>query len=150
MAGSCLPALQTAVHTVLIANTALVNALQAAYETANPDGIEDEARIYDDVAEMKGLPYVVHGDAAEEKDDAMARGGKRATFAVHIWSSYLGALEAKQLASLVASALDGVDLTVTGYEHIRTVHDRTTVQRQPDGILRWAAVWFTAFLREAA
>lgn len=144
MAGSCLWALQQGVHTKLIADTTLVETLLGGV-------VGGDARIYDAVKDNQDHDYVVHGDANEERADTMGRAGKNATFAIECWSNYPGSKNVKQIADRIAAVLDGAALTVTGYEHIRTVHDRTIVQRQGgEGVIsRWAAIWFTAFLREA-
>lgn len=140
MSGSCLAALQTATHAALIADATLLGLI---------GGTAGDTHVYDEAPENSAHPYVTHGDAQEDKDDTFSKSGKRAHFAVEVWSRYRGSLQVKQVANRIAQVLDGVALSIASYVHTRTVHDRTIVQRQADGVSRWAAVWFTAFLREA-
>lgn len=141
MSGSCLWPLQQAAHAKLVADETLVVTLLGATLEAPP--------IFDEVPPNQAHDYLVHGDATEMRDDTMARTGWRVMFAVEAYSAYTGSKVVKAYANRIVQVLNGVKLTISGHEHVRTVYDRTDVRRQADGIRRWASIWFTAILREA-
>lgn len=140
MSGSALWVTQDAVYDLLAADSTLQTLL---------GGSVGSPKVYDHVGTNRTHPYAVLGDATELKDDTFSRSGKRVSFPVDVWSRYEGSKEVKQIADRIAIVLEGVALTITGYEHIRTVHDKTEAGRDADGVSRRAAVWFTVYTRQA-
>jgi hypothetical protein len=99
----------------------------------------DPPRVFDRVPKDPTFPYVTIG-----KDELVPIGDECHDLAevfahVHVWSRAPGAVEAKQIAALVAAILD-VDLAVTGH----TVRQRdvrsTRVMSDPDGLTTHAIV----------
>lgn len=137
MSGSALWAVQDAIYDVLAGDSTLQGLLGTT--TAAP-------KVYDQPPDNTTYPYGILGDAIEARDDTLGRSGKLVTITIDYWSRYAGSKEVKGIANRTVVLLDGVALTITGYMHVRTVHDRTVAGRDPDGISRRAAVYFSVYV----
>lgn len=141
MAGSCLKAVRQAIYSKLAADSTLQSLLGGS--VASP-------KIYNSVPENTTYPYGVIARVAEDKSDTFGRNGRTATVTVHFWSRYAGSDQVDDAAARTAVVLDGVALTITGYEHIRTVHDHSENGIISDGVTWMAALTLTLWLRQAA
>lgn len=130
---TCLYEIQKGIYTKLTADATLVAAVTG---------------IYDDPPENTDYPYVLIGDSDETRDDTFTKYGRRARATVEVWSDYHGAKESLDLVTRITDDLDGVALTLTGWTHIRTLHESTVVQRM-DGIVRRATVTLTVLVTKA-
>jgi hypothetical protein len=139
MAGSALWVVQDAAYDVLAADAILQALLGGSVEAP---------KIYDQVPDNRSYPYAVIGDATETRDDTFGRSGKVVSITIDLWSRYAGSKEMKVIADRIAVLLDGVTLGVTGYQHVRTVHDRTVAGRDSDGVSRRAAVFFSVYVKQ--
>lgn len=107
------------------------------------------APVYDEVPEGAALPYVVIGDISEVGDYSHSTDGRQLLVTVHVWSSYPGMTEARQIAGDVIAALHFQELTVAGYRPVPFVLEFYDVLRDPGGTIRHAVIRFRAWMRPA-
>jgi hypothetical protein len=127
MAGSAVWVTQEAVYAKLTNDATLQSLLGGSVGAAS--------RVFDAVPPNQEYPFVVIGSMSEVPSDTIGRSVKRLTAILLTFSRYQGAKEIAQVMDRVAALLDGVALTITGYEHIRTVHTRSLATRD-DGVTR--------------
>lgn len=141
MPGSALKAVQAGMYTTLAADSTLVATLLGGTVGA-------DTRIYDAPKENQAFPYLIVGDASEDRDDTMGATRKKVVAKVTAWSRAQGMLQLENILDRVAALLDGAALSITGYQLARCVHDSTNVGRLQDGVTRWAQILFTLTLRQ--
>jgi hypothetical protein len=110
-----------------------------------------EDRVYDYVPENPTLPYLVVTTPTEVPFDCLCTHlGQRVTFTIHIWSTYRGSKETKEIAAHINNILDTQALTLsgTGYSHITTYNTMTTDMRDPDGIHWHGVMYFTFYVMQ--
>ncbi len=124
-------ALQQAIYTTLITNTALTTALGGL-------------RIHDEVPQPQAFPYVSFGAATIEDDDTSTERSDLHTCELHIWSRARGRTEVHALVDLVRARLHDQPLTLTGHRLINLRHEKTETRRLPDGETLQSTVHFRA------
>ena len=68
---------------------------------------------------------------------------------LHVWSDQPSFAEVKTISGLIATALDGADLAVSGHHLVSLQHRDTRTLRDPDGKSRHGVVTFTARVQRA-
>lgn len=140
MSGSALWAVQDAVYDVLSADATLETLL---------GGTPSAPKVYDEVPGNTTFPYVVMGDATETREDTIGKWRKSVTLGIEAWSRYEGWKNLEQIVDRIAILLDGVALTITGYTHVRTIHDKTVVGRDADGVTRRALIFLRVLVTQS-
>lgn len=97
-------------------------------------------RIYDDPPPDAAFPYVEIGEGQTIPDDASGDGGVAETIDLHVWSTYRGQKEAKEIAARIYDTLHGVALTVPGRASALAWVRTRRIFRDPDGVTRHAVV----------
>jgi hypothetical protein len=88
---------------------------------------------YDYVPEGTPEPYIHLDNPTEAPWDCLNdEYGERVTYILHIWSVYRGAKECADIIAHIKELLDNQDLSITGYDHIRTRVDFSNVIRDMD------------------
>ena len=72
-------------------------------------------KVYDRVPPGTAYPYITIGEDTEAFWGAKDFAGARLTIRLHIWSSYEGRKEAKQILSRLRELLDRQELTLTNH-----------------------------------
>jgi len=112
-----------------------------------------EDRVYDWVPENPTKPYIQVTTPTEVPFDCFGctdiQAGQRVTFTVHIWSTYRGSKETKEIAAHINDLLDHQALTVSGYDHIITQNTMTTDMRDPDTIHWHGVMYFTFYVMQS-
>jgi len=112
-----------------------------------------EDRVYDWVPENPTCPYLVITTPTEVPFDCFGctdiQAGQRVTFTVHIWSTYRGSFETKEIAEHINDLLDNQALTVVGYDHIVTQNTMTTDMRDPDMVHWHGIMYFTFYVMQS-
>jgi hypothetical protein len=112
-----------------------------------------EDRVYDWVPENPTKPYIQVTTPTELPFDCFGctdiQAGQRVTFTVHIWSTYRGSKETKEIAAHINDLLDHQALTVSGYDHIITQNTMTTDMRDPDMVHWHGVMYFTFYVMQS-
>ena len=106
------------------------------------------ASIYDDVPDHEAvtLPYVTVGEDTMLDYSTKDLTGSEITTNLHIWSSYRGSKEVKQIMDRVHTLLHDSNLTVTGRNLVNLRAEFSDVLRDPDGITRHGVMRFRAIM----
>ena len=119
--------IQTAVHTLLTADSDLMAVISG---------------VYDHVPEGTGFPYVTIGTFTSTPQGAHDRFGARTTVTLHIWSTYHGRSEVSTVAAHLIRLLDHQTLTVAGHITVLTHLQQQVDVPDPDPDIRHRAVRF--------
>ena len=139
MSGSALWVTQEAVYSKLTNDATL--------QTLLGGSVGASSRVFDAVPPNQEYPFLVIGSLSESPADTLAKSVKRVTAVLLTFSRYQGSKEIAQAMDRAAIVLEGVALTITGYEHIRTVHTRSLATRD-DGVTRRGEQDFDIFVRQ--
>lgn len=125
-------ALQRAVFAALSADAALVALL----------GSE---KIYDDVPQRTGFPYVSFGQSTERDWSTATEDGAEHLVTLHVWSRAAGRKEARMIVEAVRAVLHDAPLALVGHRLVNLRHEFSDTRRDPDGetyhgIVRYRAV----------
>lgn len=101
MATTSLLEIQKAIRTKLLSNSTLMGRVKG---------------IFDNVPDTRSFPYITIGEALELKFNTFGRDGKEVLHTLHIWSEYNGFKEVLEIMDIVDSELDGVNLSVDGFD----------------------------------
>ena len=123
---------------------ALVSALKADAGISALVG----ARVYDQPPQSATRPFVRIGGIEPRPLRTDGKAAASLTFGIEAHSRPVtsGRVEATRCAEAIASALDGADLTVTGYEAVFVDWQTQTVAQDSDGQSYTAIVAFSALL----
>jgi len=124
--------LQRAVHTALAADAPLIALL-------------GELSIYDTVSQNAAFPYLVIDQTQIRDWSTGTEPGTEHMLMLHVWSRYAGKKEAYEIADAVRAVLDGVLLSLDGYQLVNLRHQYSELKRDEDGetyhgVLRFRAV----------
>ena len=89
-------------------------------------------RIFDDVPEDAEFPYAVIGEDDEENVGGDGLPGSGHSITVTVFSRAVGFKESKAIAGVLRRALEGVRVTVPGFDVIRLSWVNTQHRRHPD------------------
>lgn len=123
------------------------DALQAAIFNAL-DGVPGMPPVYDDVPENVPFPYVVIGDDVSAAFDDDCGSGADSMVTIHVWSTYPGRAEAKQILDLIYRTLHRSNLVIAGNVTITIDADYQTTLLDPDGVTRHGVIRFRVLTRE--
>lgn len=123
------------------------DALQAAIFNAL-DGVPGMPPVYDDVPENVPFPYVVIGDDVSAAFDDDCGSGADSMVTIHVWSTYPGRAEAKQILDLIARTLHRSNLVIAGNVTITIDADYQMTLLDPDGVTRHGVIRFRVLTRE--
>src|SRR5262245_39109584 len=112
--------LQQSVFAALTADSALTSLLGGA-------------RIYDDVPQGTGLPYLTLGQSTERDWSTGTEDGNEHILTLHVWSNARGKKQAHDIIAAVRSALHDQPLTLTGHRLVNLRHEFSEARRDPDG-----------------
>jgi hypothetical protein len=104
----------------------------------------DPPRLYDAVPRDAVFPYAVLGDGQENDWSTASESGSEHILTIHVWSRDNGHREAKQIAAAIRGALDGVNLSITGFTLVDLRFQSADHARQPDGDTWRASLRFRA------
>ncbi len=107
-------------------------------------GLLGAGRVYDDVPENIGPPYVVMADIESRGAGSDLADGQEHRFALNVWSREAGLGQALNAAAHIAASLDGADLTVAGHRLANLRWLATDARRAGDGRHRMAQLRFRA------
>jgi len=106
-------------------------------------------RVYDKPPASPTFPYVTAGDDQTIADHAEClEGSVEVNANIHVWSRAIGKVEAKKIAGAIVTALNGADLSVSGYRLVLIEHTATQHLDDPDGITSHSVVTFKALIDE--
>lgn len=123
------------------------DALQAAIFNAL-DGVPGMPPVYDDVPENVPFPYVVIGDDVSAAFDDDCGSGADSMVTIHVWSTYPGRAEAKQILELIYRTLHRSNLVIAGNVTITIDADYQMTLLDPDGVTRHGVIRFRVLTRE--
>lgn len=123
------------------------DALQAAIFNAL-DGVPGMPPVYDDVPENVPFPYVVIGDDVSAAFDDDCGSGADSMVTIHVWSTYPGRAEAKQILDLIYRTLHRSNLVIAGNVTITIDADYQMTLLDPDGVTRHGVIRFRVLTRE--
>lgn len=123
------------------------DALQAAIFNAL-DGVPGMPPVYDDVPENVPFPYVVIGDDVSAAFDDDCGSGADSMVTIHVWSTYPGRAEAKQILALIYRTLHRSNLVIAGNVTITIDADYQMTLLDPDGVTRHGVIRFRVLTRE--
>lgn len=123
------------------------DALQAAIFNAL-DGVPGMPPVYDDVPENVAFPYVVIGDDVSAAFDDDCGSGADSMVTIHVWSTYPGRAEAKQILELIYRTLHRSNLVIAGNVTITIDADYQMTLLDPDGVTRHGVIRFRVLTRE--
>lgn len=123
------------------------DALQTAIFTAL-DGVPGMPPVYDDVPENAPFPYVVIGDDVSAAFDDDCGSGADSMVTIHVWSTYPGRAEAKQILDLIYRTLHRSNLVIAGNVTITIDADYQMTLLDPDGVTRHGIIRFRVLTRE--
>lgn len=123
------------------------DALQTAIFTAL-DGVPGMPPVYDDVPENVPFPYVVIGDDVSAAFDDDCGSGADSMVTIHVWSTYPGRAEAKQILDLIYRTLHRSNLVIAGNVTITIDADYQMTLLDPDGVTRHGVIRFRVLTRE--
>jgi hypothetical protein len=117
-------ALQQSIFAALTADAALTTLLGGA-------------RIYDDVPQGTGLPYLTLGHTTERDwstgGDPDTDDGREHILTLHVWSDAKGKKQTHDIIGAIRSALHDQTLTLTGHRLVNLRHEFSEARRNPDG-----------------
>ena len=105
--------------------------------------------IYDYVTENAPCPYIAISTPIEVNWDMFTKYGQRDTFTVHVWSTYRGSKEVKEIQQHINDVLDETALTVTGYTSVWCTNTMTTDLRDPDNVHWHGIQYFEIYVHKA-
>lgn len=118
---------------------------QAIYDVLQP---ALSVPVYDDVPQKTPLPYVVIGEDAIQSfytDDSI---GAEAAVEIHIWTSYAGRKQGKDIADSINAVLHEASLNVPGYSLAVALWDSTENLEEGDGVTREIIETYRVLLQE--
>lgn len=124
--------LQKALHSTLVADSAVLTALGAA-------------RIWDHVPRGASFPYVAIGASTDRDWSTGSDNGTEHIITLHVWSRAPGRNETENIAAAIRLALHDQPLTLDGHRLVNIRHELTETRRDLEGehyhgILRFRAV----------
>jgi len=126
-------ALQTAIYTVLSADSTISGA-----------GVG----VYDYPPDNTSAPYITIGDDSHDIWDTMGTDGAEVEAQVHTWDEGEGFKDCKTYMGYIKDALHKQALSVTGYTHIHTRCELSQVFREADGRTNHGVQRFRIWLRK--
>lgn len=123
-------------------------ALQGAIVTRLKDAAAGliGTRVYDRIPADAAFPFVEVAGGQELALDAECIFGLQVMLDIHVWSRAVGAVECRQIAGLVRTALHDASLTITGWKLVDLKHRDTRFLSDPDGITTHAVVTVRALV----
>ena len=113
-------ALQTAIHTALSSDAAVLEALGGA-------------RIYDDVPRGVVYPYVTFGPSSVRDWSTGTEAGDEHAVTLHVWSRSAGRREAEKIMTAIRAALHDRPLALAGHLLANLRCESSEARRDPDG-----------------
>lgn len=89
--------------------------------------------VYDAVPDGAAMPYVTLGEDTGIDWSTKLETGQEVTHTLHVWSSYNGAAEVKEIVDNVIKQITATPLEVTGFYMVMTVLDMVEIMRDPNG-----------------
>lgn len=89
--------------------------------------------VYDSVPDGAKMPYLTLGEDTAIDWSTKLEAGLEVTHTLHIWSSYKGGMEAKEIADDVIQLVTGDALEVEGFYMVIARLDMVDVMRDPEG-----------------
>ena len=100
--------------------------------------------VFDDVPENTSYPYVVIGEETATNNGSKDLDGLEYTLTVHVWSSYRGRREIKEIMQSVYENLHDTAISVTGASLVNVRQEFNTTLAENDGITRHGVMRFRA------
>lgn len=103
--------------------------------------------VYDDVPQGAAFPYIVIGDDTSIPFDDDCNVGAETTITIHVWSTYSGRLEVKQIMNAVYNRLHRQNLSIAGSYSITLNAEYQDTFLDPDGVTRHGVIRFRLLTR---
>lgn len=113
-------ALQKAIHSTLVADTAVTSSLGGS-------------RVYDEVPRGAPLPYITFGLTTERDWSSGSDQGSEHLVTLHVWSQAAGRKQTAEVIEALRSALHDTPLTLTGHRLVNLRHEFSESRREADG-----------------
>ena len=126
--------------------------MQAAYAARlNSQVPAVSNRVYDRAPQNVVFPFLQIGDIQTVEDGADCIDGTEVFVTLHIWSRAIGAVESRQIAAMVRTALHEwlPNLIASGFRCVEHMHRDTRMVGDPDGITSHAVLTFRALIDKA-
>lgn len=117
--------------------TAIFTALDAASITDNPT-------IHDHVPADAAFPFIVVGDTTQLNISTYTSDLHENTCTIHVWSTYRGFKQVKQIMQNIYTTLHNNDISITGATLINLKQEFSQVFVENDGITRHGVMRFRA------
>jgi len=89
--------------------------------------------VYDEVPAGASMPYVTLGEDTARDWSTKLEAGQEITHTLHVWSTYNGMKEAKEIIDKVIQALTSAPLQVEGFYVVVAMLDMVETLRDPEG-----------------
>jgi hypothetical protein len=103
--------------------------------------------VYDDVPQNAEFPYIVIGDDTSIPFDDDCNVGAESTITIHVWSTYPGRKEVKQIMDSVYNRLHRQNLPIAGGYSITLNAEYQDSFLDPDGTTRHGVIRFRLLTR---
>ncbi len=105
----------------------------------------DPVPVYDDVPAGATGAYVTVGEMTAADASDKTQDGEDHTLTLHVWSTYPGKKEVKELMARIKAALHDQPLAIVGHDLVSLRFEFATDFLDPDGITRHGVIRFGAF-----
>ena len=118
--------------------SALYGLQKAIYDTITGDAtiMALITGVYDSPTLNTPYPYITIGECTSVPWRNHSHPGEEITVTIHIWSNYEGFKEALDINKRLNQLLGDQDLTVTGWNCVKSWFDFSDTIRDPDGVVR--------------
>ena len=98
-------------------------------------GLLGGARVYDDVPQGAGFPYLTFGHSTARDWSTGSDDGHEHVLTLHVWSQERGQKQAHAIMDAVRTALHDQPLGLSGHRLVNLRHEFSEARRDPDGAL---------------
>ena len=121
---------QYAIYALINTNSHIITTHSCPVYDYVPESVTAGSEPYIEISDPTEIPWA---------DTFLDGFGQRLTFRLHIWSTYRGKKECAEIIGHLKELLDTTcsgtgALTITGYTHVKTVSEFSTIMRDPDKI----------------
>lgn len=103
--------------------------------------------VYDDVPQGAQFPYIVIGDDISTPFDDDCGVGAETLVTIHVWSTYSGRREVKDILALIYSAMNRAKLPLNNAYTVDCNFDYQDTFLDPDGVTRHGIIRFRLLTR---
>jgi hypothetical protein len=108
------------------------------------DGTSITSKVFDDVPEGTGYPYVVIGEETATNQGTKDKDANEHTLTMHVWSQYRGRKEIKNIMSQIYTSLHNSAINLSGATLVNIRHEFEQTLLESDGLTRHGVMRFRA------